>query len=1682
MATASDAPSCACQRAKLDGYVRISFGSAAHDGHELLCVDTTHPTKAVGKDSCGKYETRVNLHWGIRERGEHLLLPIYVPPNPAALLSIMLMDRDVAKRDDIVGVAAPIALSELLSKPERFHDFFRVNLYTRDHSRYAGYLCLRLRLLSSPDFSLPQRPYCWAVPAPDEGEAINPDEDDLDRVAPPTEENKTGCDQKDQKAASRRRWTQVFGAGSLVVAFAALSFGSWSIALALATIGMVVTSSRRSASRLTMQTPAHGQAVAQPLPPPIAKEPTIHYELKARVLEIDEFQEQYYLPNMIFALSIGKSIKCELSAPFQVTNSTFLHQFGEGLPKSPENVPDIIITVRLSSSRTKPIAFARLNAAMELASPSSKPRWVEMTEIDVSRSSSSGRVLMQISLTAAASPLRWPRLSTPRPARVSVFVCQGRRLPAGDEDGLCDPLLRITFRGRTKTTTMRSKTRNPIWYQILEFGDIDLPCALTLSALRVELLDRDQHMLMQGSTDELLSSTFVRMDDVQVIETTGAAPVVWPDEIQFHELEPTSKAACGGAVQLAVSVQWASRGVLHIAAEEDVDMAGEVSVDVFSKVEPPSLLVRQGHVRAHVLGVRGLQPGNRFGKGVPRLIFEMKETIFGPQSSTKDLKASTLAPRLQSTDRAPNYFETVLITCSLPLNPTLAPVLDCHLVDDLIGGGETIIGRGYIKLGHYYPASQSSSDEWAEVPHESHKFDEALFHSVPLFVTIKGKPRQVAVVKLTISIDFFGAKVNGGIESDWGTLTNLAGGGATLHDLAARAHTEGDEHENAQRALKTTRRAGGTGEQHSGREDDNGRKSLSGTSDEPLLTFYGDVGLDEQESGRDKLGDHISFLFDELEGRLAQATAKDKKDRSKMIEATSEESQRLVTEVGLRCIARVYILRASQLVGDSTKMNSGSNDIEPYLRASLYGKVVEQYGCIKAREQGDPLNPEFFTVLELEVVLPGDAHLLVEVMGKSLLSQDHFLGAVVLDLEDRFYDTHHKYRKLPAVCPPPAAEVHNLRMQKATKTAGGAGQLGQLSLWIDVVSADSAQLGSAVNHEPPLRTKYEVRVIVYSAHIFKCNDFTGMCDLFFKCSLQGGSKEETDTHFRLEEGMTGSFNWRFLFEVDVPLQGESFRHCVIEAWDANLGYSNLIGDVSIDLSLIAQEALVRQASTGGNQMMSLVEPIQLFNAPKPVRAKPKDADEDEGDEAEETDIFDEMYCRLFPRRKYDETQREEETSHQGLKMKVSNKNGGKAYLAAALDKLGLQPQTNTADLPLRQRRPGRSPIDTGDVRVSVALLPKQVANLPAFNVGKGRGEPNRFPVMRPPDGRIESYDLFNPITLFRKLLGQNITIGTFGVLVAALSVVIFLLGDKVQAAIGFIDLVPYNLGWTCMRVGSCYVVVMMGYGGRALRHAAASKSNGESDDDDDDMLNLPKISPTSLSGILLEQTPPVVILCELSALFPTSIKCTVRVVLKLLLLISVWFTFYIVHRAKRSPPYWYELPRLLLPPYVAAFNVTRLLPKMNSTFQWLLPILVLLLASFLCVVCLVLIVANARRRDRRMQRQVGDRMRLVGAALREAARESKSDIRARCNSLNRASIAIVVLTTMSCGGYAAYYGLCDEDMRLTSDVHGDIVLQASLVLFSHACPMGGAMMTWSADLKECDRAVRRRPCVADKPA
>ena len=59
----------------------------------------------------------------------------------------------------------------------------------------------------------------------------------------------------------------------------------------------------------------------------------------------------------------------------------------------------------------------------------------------------------------------------------------------------------------------------------------------------------------------------------------------------------------------------------------------------------------------------------------------------------------------------------------------------------------------------------------------------------------------------------------------------------------------------------------------------------------------------------------------------------------------------------------------------------------------------------------------------------------------------------------------------------------------------------------------------------------------------------------------------------------------------------------------------------------------------------------------------------------------------------------------------------------------------------------------GRVQMSFELVPKEMAEKELEN-GYGRSEPNVYPTLPEPEGRL-SFDLFDPLSFVKQILGSN---------------------------------------------------------------------------------------------------------------------------------------------------------------------------------------------------------------------------------------------------------------------------------------------------------------------------------------
>ena len=95
------------------------------------------------------------------------------------------------------------------------------------------------------------------------------------------------------------------------------------------------------------------------------------------------------------------------------------------------------------------------------------------------------------------------------------------------------------------------------------------------------------------------------------------------------------------------------------------------------------------------------------------------------------------------------------------------------------------------------------------------------------------------------------------------------------------------------------------------------------------------------------------------------------------------------------------------------------------------------------------------------------------------------------------------------------------------------GSRGRLEIWIDIISAKSREPRTVIY--PKLQLAYELRVIVWETAdcVFK-DEVTKANDLYARGGvMRGDTFYETDTHWRCRN--VGSFNWRWKFDINLPI-------------------------------------------------------------------------------------------------------------------------------------------------------------------------------------------------------------------------------------------------------------------------------------------------------------------------------------------------------------------------------------------------------------------------------------------------------------------------------------------------------------------------------------------------------------------
>ena len=192
-------------------------------------------------------------------------------------------------------------------------------------------------------------------------------------------------------------------------------------------------------------------------------------------------------------------------------------------------------------------------------------------------------------------------------------------------------------------------------------------------------------------------------------------------------------------------------------------------------------------------------------------------------------------------------------------------------------------------------------------------------------------------------------------------------------------------------------------------------------------------------------------------------------------------------------------------------------------------------------------------------MFPGCPLLDIKAMDYDDIFGDDLIGETTVDLEDRFFSAQWQRIKEKPV------EQRQL-YHPSTKVSQGV-----LKMWVEVHPSSTPKSEITLwDLRPRPPQEFQVRVVVWDTEDVVCEDWEGTSDVFVRAFLDSTRAQETDTHFRCQDGK-GSFNYRLVFDVRHP--GDSLQLSV-QVWDRDIFKSNdFIGDAAISLKLPIADAV-----------------------------------------------------------------------------------------------------------------------------------------------------------------------------------------------------------------------------------------------------------------------------------------------------------------------------------------------------------------------------------------------------------------------------------------------------------------------------------------------------------------------------
>uniref|UniRef100_A0A7S4T5M2 C2 domain-containing protein n=1 Tax=Alexandrium monilatum TaxID=311494 RepID=A0A7S4T5M2_9DINO len=782
----------------------------------------------------------------------------------------------------------------------------------------------------------------------------------------------------------------------------------------------------------------------------------------------------------------------------------------------------------------------------------SKPRWYEMRPVSPEGGfRTAGFILMSINVgPEQAAPKR------PRRERVQLnsytfraYVYQAVNLPVKDKEGTSDPFVSVFFGPAALHTEIVGGTLNPSWNQVLE-ATVEVP--------ENEALRPDIHLFVRDMDDE--GAQAMAMARCSTREA-GSLPPTWQGPPRWLKLEPMP----GGVP---------TQGRL-LAAFELEPQAGRLDAEPKAAMPPTAAC----SVEFYVVGVRMRNVGPSLKNPRLQVIWGRKEE---DRSEPKKAKFTGLG---RGSDGQYNFLEQVSLTCKLSKDPLYQDWLEVRLLSD-DEHDDTMaktVSFATIQLVEFLPWVNEEQRKQARQDFRAKRLsvlneaecalerarserpattEEETTPSAPWKRSAEAVEDQELLTCRSLgwdvdSIEASNARRLGAMEFTNLTEEDQAECKKVLEDCVAR-HGKSDGPEWGAALVDFI-------------------KNFEWPIDEGViedLDKHPDIDCELNVSSeipysRTDLFVGTDWGDAEVVGALKFCCRILERERLKRGGPEVEAADR-AWEAKLRGIEEVFrqsqdlAIRAYILSADGLTPCSGSSDCSTYIWTRATTREDEQVHSFRDNlaVRRHTLHPRFHRCHALQQCrLPENGLLEVTVMEQvhsmfGGVASERAVGSTVIDLEDRWFSRRYRSMVEEDAVPIESRELHR---------PDSSFSKGHLRLWVDIMTSEQSQsrkLATLPSTEP---APFQLRIVIWKVTKVEAVDgqapdiyVTGWHEMDDGTTL----KQSTDTHYGADDG-TGTFNWRFVFDLKAPCRDPRFAFRV---WNDRLITDEPLAEVTLDLS------------------------------------------------------------------------------------------------------------------------------------------------------------------------------------------------------------------------------------------------------------------------------------------------------------------------------------------------------------------------------------------------------------------------------------------------------------------------------------------------------------------------------------